>query len=265
MKTWLFALLESAIALIGLVAYFWADNIILATSAAMVAASLAVAKPLLSANKERKLEAYRDRQYEKSLETVDEQLNDLLKETIDPAVPHRATVVAVIHRRFPVEAALLIDQYDRTVHAISAGSAESETLAAQFADKVAPWSAGTYLQGLAALATGEVVDAHAHFLAATREQANWISPWLGWATAAYRQGLWNEIRENHPHLCGVELLPYGAGDENSFLKLTEAEREQLTSQFQQAATSLGNYYAIAEYCRSKEQIAVSQAEIKQVA
>jgi len=265
MKTWLFALLESTIALIGLVAYFWADNVLLATSAAVVAASLAVAKPLFSANKERKLEAYRDRQYEKSLESVDEHLNELLNDTIDPPLPHRATIVAVIQHCFPREASLLIEQYDRTVQAISDGSSEAETLAAQYAEQVSPWSVGAYLQGLAALAIGTVVDAHMHFSAATEEQANWLAPWLGWATAAYRQGLYNEIREKHPHMCGVELLPYDAGDEHSFLQLSEDEREELTNLFQQAATSLGNFYAIAEYCRSKEQIAVSQAEMKKVA
>ena len=63
----------------------------------------------------------------------------------------------------------------------------------------------------------------------------------------------------------MELLPYDAGDEGSFLKLSEDERNALADRFQRAAASLGNYIAIAEYCRSKEQIAASRDELKKVA
>lgn len=50
----------------------------------------------------------------------------------------------------------------------------------------------------------------------------------------------------------MELLPYGAGDETTFLELSEEEHEELIDQFQLAASSFGNYYAIAEYCNSKQ-------------
>lgn len=265
MKTWVFALLESIIATFGLAAFFWADNLILATAAAVLAAALAIGKPLLSARKQRQLEAYRDRQYEESLESVDGQLKELLDEVIDPPLPHRATIVVLLEHRFAEQADMLVDQYDCIVQAISEGNPESERLAATFTSKTAQWSVGMYLQGLAALAAGKTEDAYAHFSAATQEQATWVAPWLGWATAAYRRGLWNEICEHHPHRCGVELLPYGAGDENSFLELSEGERQQLAQQFQQTASSLGQYYTIAEFCRSKERIAASRAELKKVA
>ena len=122
-----------------------------------------------------------------------------------------------------------------------------------------------YLRGLACLKNDEVDPAREHFVSAQEARTGWIAPWLGWATAAARQGRWDEIRENHPHLNAVELLPYDAGDEQSFIELDEQEREAVGDGFQLAARSLGNYYTIAELSRSKVQMLDSRAEFKKAA
>lgn len=265
MKTWLFALLQSIIAALGLAAYFLADNLVLVTLAVFLAAVLGISQPLVAAYRARQREAYQDFQYQKSLEQVDGQLQELLDALIDPPLPHRATVAVALEARFGEQSATLLEEYDKAVQAIADGSSLLESLVTVFADKVSPWSVGSYLQGLAALADGKLEIAHQHFLTTTEIQPSWISPWLGWATATYQQNHWEELRQNHPHLCGVELLPYDAGDEQTFLKLSEDERSDLADQFQRAASSLGNYYAIAQYCRSKEQIGAARDEFKKVA
>jgi len=265
MKTWLFALVQSAIAALGLVAYFWADNVAVASAAAVLAALVAIAQPLISAHKQQKLGAYQDRQFAKSLRGVDKQVKELLKDVIEPPLPHRATVAAGLHSAFSHEAAELLAQYDAAIEAISNCDAEAPAIAEEFADAVDPWSAGPYLQGLAALSSRNTEAAYEFFSAAKNAQSAWISPWIGWATTAYRLGRIDEIREGHPHINGVELLPYGAGDEQTFISLGEDDREELTAKFQQAATALANYYAIAEYMHSKEQIATSRDEFKRVA
>jgi len=265
MKTWVFAMLQSLIALLGLSAYFFADNIVLATSAAVMVAVLGVIHPLMAARKTRKLEAYRDHQYQKSFDTLDEQIENMLNESIAPPLPHRATVAVILRSRYGQQATELLEQYERVVEAITTGDSKSETLAAQFADDVAGWSVGVYLRGLASLGAGKLGEAHAHFSAAKNLQSSWIAPWLGWAAAAYQQGHFEEIRENHPSVNGVDLLPYDAGDEQSFLELSEDQRDELSERFPDAACSLGNYYAIAQFEQSKEQAAAAQDELKKVA
>ncbi len=265
MKIWLFALLQSIIAGLGLAAFFLADNVMLATAAAVMAAILGIAQPIMSAHKERKMKQYQDKQWDRSVQAVDEQLQDLLKDVIEPPLPHRATVLAALKNYFGNQSIELIAEYDQAITAIEEENPDAAPLAAQFSDAVDPWSVGPYLQGLAALQSDNLEDAHQYFCAARESQSAWILPWLGWATVAYHQGNWDEIRQKHPHINGVELLPYDAGDEASFLELSEQEREELSSSFQQAATSLGNYYAIAEYCHSKVQMAASREEYNKVA
>ena len=265
MKTWLFALLQSIIASLGLAAYFLADNLILVTLAVLLAGVLGITQPIVAAHQSRRREAYQELQYQNSVQEVDGHLQELLNALIDPPLPHRATVAVGLRARFGEDAPSLLNEYDKVANALAVGDAQLESLVTAFADRVSPWSVGSYLQGLAALAQGQRKLAHQRFVATTENQPSWISPWLGWATAAYQQGSWEEIRQNHPHLGGVELLPYDAGDESTFLELSEDERSALTAQFQQAATSLGNYYAIAEYCRSKDQLAASRDELKKVA
>lgn len=265
MKIWLFALVQSAIAALGLVAYFWGENMILASAAAVLAAVVAIAQPLLSARKQQQFTAYHNRQFTQSMRGVSKQVKSLLKETIDPPLPHRESVAVGLRLAFPHEAKALLADYDAAVHAVSAGRSEAAELAADFADATDPWSVGPYLQGLAALGTGQIEKAHEHFSTAREAQTSWVAPWLGWATTAYRLGRIDEICEQHPHINGIDLLPYDCGDEQTFLQIDEAAREELGSRFQKAAQALGNYYTIAELSRSKEQINRSHEEFKQVA
>ena len=130
---------------------------------------------------------------------------------------------------------------------------------------VKPWSLGAYLLGLTAWSAGDTALAHRHFCIAKEQQPSWILPWLGWAASAHQQARWDELRGEHPHVCGVELLPYDAGDEATFIGLSADDREELTDSFQRAATSLGNYYTIAELSNSKQQMASSREEYKKVA
>ncbi len=265
MKTWLFAVLESVIALLGLAAYLFADNVVLTASAVAAAACLGVFQSLSSARQKTRLDAFQEQQFQKSVGAVDEQLQTLQEELIPPPWPHHPTVSAVLRSRFGEQACSLLEEYDRLVEAVAVGRTKAETLTNEFADKVADWSVGPYLQGLVCLMNEKVGPAREHFLAAQEAQSTWIAPWLGWATAAARQGRWDEIREQHPHLNGVEMLPYDAGDEQSFIALDEQERETVTDSFQQAARSLGNYYTIAELSRSKGQMFDSRAEFKKAA
>jgi hypothetical protein len=265
MKTWMFALLESMIALLGLAAYFWADNIPVATTAAVLVAVLGISQSLISAYKKRQLDDYQDRQFLKSLGVVDDQLQELLDGLIDPPKPHNPSVRATLRSCFGKAATQLIRDYEQTIKAIADNDPDADEIAEQFAADVDPWAVGSYLQGLSALAANKIEAAHAHFTTATEAQSSWVTPWLAWATTAYRQKLWGEIRERHPHINGMELLPYDCGDEISFLKLSEVQRQELAEEFQLASTSLGNYYAIAELLRSKDQIADSREEFKKAA
>ncbi len=265
MKIWLFALLQSLIATLGLAAFFLADNVLLASSAAVMAALLGIAQPLIAAYKNRRLQEYQDVQWNQSFDATDEQINALLQDCVDPPLPHRATIVLELQRRFGDRATGLIDAYDGTVKSIDENDRTSPALVARFADETSPWSLGPYLQGLAAVSVGDLDDAHQFFCAAKSKQQSWILPWLGWASTAYRLDRWDEIRNEHPHINGVQLLPYGAGNEETFLKLSESQRDELTSSFQQAATSLGNYYTIAEFCNSKVQMTASYEAYKKVA
>ena len=61
MKIWLFALSQSVIALLGLAAFFLADNVLLATLAAVMAALLGISQPFIAAHKSLKLEIYQQR------------------------------------------------------------------------------------------------------------------------------------------------------------------------------------------------------------
>ena len=214
MKIWIFAALESTMAILRFAAFFWGNPVVLASLAAIVVAALGVTQPLISAHKGRKMDVYRDQQYQKSLDGLDEHIEKLLAESIDPPFPHRATVVAVLKRQFGEESAELLSQFDEIVESISTGKANSEALAAAFAQQVQPWAAGAYLQGLAALSVESGETAFGHFSKAKQQQSDWHAAWLGWAVAAFRLREWDEIREYHPNACGVELLPYDVGDED---------------------------------------------------
>lgn len=265
MKLWLFALLQSIIAALGLAAFFWADNVVLASGAAIMAALLGIAQPLIAACKGRRLEDYQDRQFLNSMDAVDRQIADLLQDAIAPPVPHRASLVLAAQERFGERCVEVVQLYDQTCEAIAAGTTEAAELARRFEHQVTPWSAGHYLKGLEALQRADPGAALRHFCDAKDEQPSWILPWLGWAMAAYRLADWERLRTEHPHICGVELMPYGVGNESTFVTLTEEERAALTDQFQDVARSLGNYYTVAELSAAKQRSTVSREEYKRVA
>lgn len=265
MKTWLFALVQSIIAAMGIVAYFWADNVSLATTAVLLAAIVGIAQPLLAAHKDHKLTSYHQRQWDRSIDTVDDQLKTLLADVIEPPLPHRASVSLVLNKHVGERAGKLMNNYDAVVTAIGQRSDQSPRQAERFAQQITTSAIGDYLRGLAVLGAGHPDLACKHFESARDAQSQWILPWLGWATALYQQGRYDQLRTQHPHITGVELLPYGAGDENTFLELTNSERDELTELFQQVAVSLGSYYTIAEFCVAKKDIAASHEEYRKVA
>jgi len=265
MKTWLFALLESIIAGLGLAAYFWVENIPLATIAAVLAATLGVAQPVMAAMQARKLQRYQEGVYQESIDAVDGQIAELLAQTIDPPLPHRPTVEGILRAHFPESAGALSAQYDRLIKAIGAKSFAAEELAAALADKIHHHPLAVYLCGLAAFSQENFDEAHRHFTAATQQRPAWVAPWVGWATTAYRLQRWGELSDRHPHVGGVELTPYDVGDEQTFIDLEETERDALVEQFQTALQSLGNYYTAAEFCKSKTHIDQSRAALRKAA
>lgn len=265
MKTWMFALLEALIAALGLAAYFLADNIVLASSAVVMAAALGIAQPLLAAHKSRKFTAFQDRQHEKSVAAIDDQINGLAADLIAPPLPHRATVAALLRKRLGDEADGLLQEYDDLARAIETQQPDAVRMSGWLSSHLGSEALGEHLQGLAAFAADDLETAHRHFFAATESQPQWIAPWLGWAASAFQLRLWNEISERHPHLHGFDIQPYDVGDETTFVELSEVEREELVAEFQAAAAALMNYNALVEIERSKEKMAESREEWKKVA
>ena len=265
MKIWLFAAFESIIAALGLAAFFWAESIPLTAAAVVGAAALGIAQPLLAARQSRRMQRYQEGVFAKSQAAVDEQVDQLLTDIIDPPLPHRPTVVAFLERYAGIDIDALLAQYDRLVKAIASKSFAAEELAAAFTDKTSGSSLGIYLCGLAALSQKHLHDAHHHFSVVTGRQPTWIAPWLGWAAAAYELNQFEEIAKRHPHVNGANLTPYDVGDEATFIGLDETVRDDLVEQFQTAARALGNYYTLAEMQLSKQRIEESQAELRKVA
>lgn len=265
MKVWIFALLEAGLAAFGLVAYFVTNNWYLTTAAVVIAALVGIAQPFLSAVKARKLSAFQDQQWDKSLGAVDDQLQALLADVIEPPLPHAATVRLILAELFSERSDELVAAYDRLADAIEANDDNATRLAEAFSVSTSPEAIGPYLQGLVALRAGDAETAYRFFCEAKERRSGWILPWLGWATAAWQSGQTEELRTQHPHICGVELLPYDCGNDTTFIKLSEEQREELTNMFQTCARSLGNYYTIAEYQASHQQIETSREEYKKVA
>jgi hypothetical protein len=265
MKTWMFALLEALIAALGLAAFFLAENVVLASAAAVMAAALGIAQPLLAARKGVRLERFQDRQYRKALAGFDGQLGELDAELIPPPLPHRPTVASLLQQRLGDESAELLREYDELAQAIEMELPDAVRMSAWLGSHLGSEALGEHLQGLAAYAVDDLEAAHRHFTAATQAQPGWIAPWLGWAASAYQLRLWDEISEGHPHLHGVDFQPFDAGDESTFLKLSKPERNELVAQFQAAAAALMNYNALVELGRSKQQAAAARDEWKRVA
>ncbi len=225
----------------------------LASVAAIAAATLGISQPLISAHKARKLEAYQEEQFAGSLSSVDQQIQPLLDDSIDTPLPHHDTLLLLIQRDYPSSKERLLTHYNEFVETLSAKK-DATSLARSMAADLVKSAVGIYLLGLALLRKGEHAAACEQFNSATKSRPDWILPWLGWAEASFHQCAWEDLRKNHPHINGVELQPYGAGDEKTFLQLDGESRDELVQQFQAAARSLGNYYTIAEMENSKIQM-----------
>ena len=265
MKTWLFAVVEASIAMAGLVAYFWAENTMLAGVAAVAAALIGIAHPIMAARAAQRMQVYQEEMFDESSQAVDEQIEQLQQETVAVPFPHRQTAEAVLNAEFTSDAASLVAQFARVVKAIEEKSFAAEELAAAFSDKVSGHPLAVHLCGLAALSQENAEDAHAHFTYVTSQRPGWISPWLGWASAAWQLGELEEITQRHPHLNGVEHTPYDVGNEQTFIDLSEEERDALVEEFQATARALGNYYTMAEFAKSKSQIERSRQRLRRAA
>lgn len=265
MKIWLFALLQSIIAVAGLAAYFYADNVWLAGLAAGSAAVLGIAQPLMGAWKQQKLEDWRDDQHEKTLAMIGQQEDDTLDGVIPPPMPHRATVAAFLQLAGLGDADEQLAAYDELVEDICQADEGCQDLAAAFCADLTGNVLGVALEGLAALAMGNLDAARRFFEEATQLNSGWAMPWLGWATVCYQQGDYVTLAAEHPHINGVELLCYDCGDEEVFMELSESEREELSELYQKTATALGNYYAAAEMAKSRLAYEQSHEELRRVA
>jgi hypothetical protein len=265
MKTWTFALLEALIAALGLAAYFLADDMVLASSSAILAAALGIAQPLLAARRSQRFGAFQERQHQKSVDAIDRQLDELSADLIPPPLPHRATVAALLRTRLGDEADALLHEYDELIHAIQTQQPDAVRRAGWLSSHLGSEALEEHLQGLAAFAVDDLETAHRHFSAATRVQPAWIAPWLGWAASAYQLQLWDEITDRHPQMHGCDLQPYDVGDESTFLQLSAGDREELVPRFQDAAQALINYHALVEIGRSKQQMKETRDAWKKVA
>jgi tetratricopeptide (TPR) repeat protein len=264
-KIWLFALLQSLIAAAGLAAWFYADNIVLAGIAVGAAAVLGVVQPLLSARKQQKQEAWREDQHVKTLKVIDSHVDDALEDVIPPPFPHRPTVAAFLELAGLGDSMEQLQRYDDLIEEIRNADEGCPHQAAAFCAELTGNVLGVALEGLAALAVGNLEEARRFFEEATQLNSSWAMPWLGWATVCYQQGDYETLAAQHPHINGVELLCYDCGDEEVFMELAESERESLTELYQQTATALGNYYAAAEMAKSRQSYEETHEELRKAA
>jgi len=261
---WLLAAVEATIAGFGLAAFFYAESPLLAGVAAVSAALLGISKPIQDAVKRRRLEAYQDEQHEKSLQLVDDQSTELVDSLAEPPLPHFPTV-AILLSQDKDSAPVQVELYVKAAAAIESETSDADSLLAALEDRDAPGEIVTYLKGLRALHRGNTEAAAVLFWSAAQQRPDWINPWVGWATAAYVEGEWDEICDGHPHATGVDLAPYGPGDESTFIALSEEERAELVEQFQRCAETLGSYYSLAQLARSKRLMTDWQLAYKQAA
>ena len=265
MKIWLLALLQSIIAVAGLAAYFYADNALLAGIAAGSAALIGIAQPLFGAKKQQKMEEWRDGQHHKTLKLINDQQDDTLDDVIAPPFPHRPTVAAFLELAGLGDAREQLQRYDDLVESIREADEDCTYHAAAFSAELTGNVLGVALEGLAALAVGDMDKARQFFEEATQLKSSWAMPWLGWSTVCFEQGDYTTLAAEHPHINGVELLCYDCGDEDVFMELAESERESLAELYQQTASSLGNYYAAAEIAKSREAYEQTHEELRKVA
>ncbi len=251
MKLWLFALFQSIIAAAGLAACFYADSVLLAGLAAGSAAAVGIAQPLLAARRQQKLSHWQEQQHQHALQVLDDQADETLQDVIPPPFPHRPTVAAFLEMAGLGNPQAQLQQYDDLVEAIREADPDCPSAAAAFCAELTGNVLGVALEGLAALAVGDLPAARRLFEEATVLNSGWAMPWLGWAAVCYAQKDFSTLAAEHPHINGVELLCYDCGDEETFARLTESERDSLVELYQQTVTSIGNYYAAAELARSR--------------
>ena len=156
-------------------------------------------------------------------------------------------------------------RYDRIITSLATARFPGEALVGDFGQISGLEAVASHLCGLADFARKDWRAAQQHFKHATSVRPAWVAPWLGWAAATFQLQEYDILSGEHPHLTGVEMLPYDSGDEKTFLAIAEPEREELVELFQATAKSLGNYYTMAEICRSKQRMIATQAELQKVA
>ena len=248
-KIWLFALLQSFMAAIALAGWFYAENGVVAVAVAV--AILGIAHPLIGVWKQRKLGAWRDRQHQRALTNLDADVKKALEEVIPPRMPFRPTVAAFLTAAGIGDPHDQLRRYDAVVDGIRNANTDCPSEAAAFSAEVRGNVLGVVLEGLAALATGQLKNAREFFEEAIQLNSAWALPWLGWATVCYLQQDLEELTSKHPHMNSVELLPYDCGDEELFLQLSESEREELGELFQQTVAALANYHTVADMEKSR--------------
>ena len=249
---WLFGLLQIFIAVFGLAAYFYVHSLLLTGIAAVSATILGMSHPLLSARKQKTLKESRDKQCIQTLSVVPGGVNEQLEGPIAPPPPHRATVAVFLELAGLGNSRELLRQYDDLVTDICEADKDCVVQAAVFSAELTGNVLGVAMEGLAALALGDLGKARHFFEEATQLNSSWAMPWLGWAATCFQQGDYETLALQHPHINGVELLNYDCGDEEVFLQLSQSDRENLLDLCQQTTTALGNYYAAAEFARSRQ-------------
>ena len=268
-KTWLITLIQSLIAAAGLAAYFYADNVLLAGLAAGSATAIGIVQPLMGARQEKKREPCEDAQPKETLRVISDHVDDVPDDTPDnvipPPFPHRPTVAAFLEMAALGNPRSQLRRYDDLVDAIRGADEDCREDAETFSAELTGNVLGVAMEGLAALAMGDLNAARRFFEEATQLNSSWVMPWLGWATVCYEQQDYATLATEHPHINGVELLCYDCGDEEIFMELSETQRESLSELYQQTATALGNYYAAAEMAKSRENHVQPHEEMRRVA
>ncbi len=264
LKTWLFAVLEASLALVGLAAYFWANNPTVAATAAILAAIFGIAQPMMAARAEHKRQAWIDRNYDKSIDTIESESAELVEGSIEPPLPHRPSLLARFQNDSEQRPAW-VSHYDEIVDHLNC-SRQIEPQQLQSLDQhLGCPEVIDYLQGLLAYREQRFNQATQHFRSASEQNPAWVSPWLGWSAAMFRDGKFIQLANEHPHVNSVEMLPYDVGNETTFLAIAEHERDSLVNDFQEAAVALGNYYAAAQLEKSKQEVLEAQQEYRKVA
>jgi hypothetical protein len=251
MKLWLFALVQSLIALVGVTACFYAEIPTLAAAAAVLAVVVAIAQLMFTSQKRRPTGSARSRQNANSRNSPDDRANETPANAACPPLPHRATVEALCREASSQTADVLLARYDEVIAAIEAHSEDAERGADCLAPDLPSEALGQYLCGLGALAQENDEAARDYFAAATRAQSTWAEAWHGWAAACSRLEEFSDLYENHPRNRGVDLLPFDCGNERIAQTLSAEDRSELTARFKQSAAALGSLHATAKKAKSR--------------